>query len=165
MRFLTEAVDAIIQEIGGSRLGVRLSPMTPSNDMHDMDPQHLFEAAVRQLAKRDIAYVHIVEGSTGGDREFEQAGQTFDYRALKVAYRNAGGRGAWMVNNGYDREMAVRAVESGYADLVAFGRLFLANPDLVARLAGGHPLNPMRKDVLYGGGEVGYTDYPFLAEG
>lgn len=162
VRFLAEAVDAIAETIGGQRLGVRLSPMTPSNDVEDADPQALFEAAARALAGRDIAYVHIVEGSTGGRRDLQYGDKSFEYGALKAAYRAAGGRGAWMVNNGYDRAMALEAVESGYADLVSFGRLFLANPDLVARLAGDHPMNPMDKATIYGGGEKGYTDYPAL---
>ena len=102
-------------------------------------------------------------GSTGGDRNYLQGDVPFDYAALKAAYRNKGGKVAWMVNNGYDRDLALKAVESGYADLVAFGKLFIANPDLVERLREDSPLNAPDQATFYGGGEKGYTDYPTLA--
>jgi N-ethylmaleimide reductase len=99
-----------------------------------------------------LAFVHVVEGATGGARDNEP----FDYAALRERFR-----GAWMVNNGYDRAMAIAAIESGRADLVSFGRLFIANPDLVERLRSNEPLNPlMGPDTLYGGGAHGYIDYP-----
>ncbi|KCV29444.1 oxidoreductase, FAD/FMN dependent domain protein [Bordetella pertussis H934] len=85
------------------------------------------------------------------------------YAALKAAYRAAGGAGAWMVNNGYDISLAEQKLSSGQADLVAFGKPFIANPDLVARLRQGAALNEGDRDTFYGGGERGYTDYPALA--
>ena len=106
-----------------------------------------------------MAYVHVIEGATGGPRELPE--RPFDYAALRLAYRNAGGHGAWMVNNGYDRSLAEQALAQG-ADLVAFGRPFIANPDLVRRLREQAPLNALDKTTLYGGGAVGYTDYPAL---
>ena len=87
----------------------------------------------------------------------------FDYEALHKAYRDAGGRGAWMVNNSYDKALAEEAVTSGRADLVAFGRPFISNPDLVERLRTGAPLAKADKTTFYGGGAKGYTDYPALA--
>ena len=84
-----------------------------------------------------------------------------DYVALRTAYREAGGKGAWMVNNGYDQAMAENAVRHG-DDLVAFGKLYIANPDLVARLKQGGPFNQGNQKTWYGGGSVGYTDYPPL---
>ena len=84
-----------------------------------------------------------------------------DYEALRRAYRDAGGTGAWMVNNGYTLELANQALAEG-ADLVAFGRPFIANPDLVDRLRVGGPFNTVERATLYGGGEHGYTDYPTL---
>ena len=158
-RLLLEVTRAITDAIGGGRVGIRLSPVTPANDIVDSDPQPLFEYVVKQLAPLDLAYVHIIEGSTGGPREVE--GRPFDYAALKAAYRAAGGQGAWMVNNGYDKALAEQAVQDG-ADLVAFGRPFIANPDLVRRLREGAPWNALDKATLYGGGEKGYTDYPTL---
>ncbi len=158
-RLLLEVMQAVVSEIGGGRTGIRLSPVTPANDIHDPEPQALFEHVVRALAPLGLAYVHVVEGATGGARDVE--GRPFDYAALRRAYRDAGGRGAWMVNNGYDATMAGQAL-AGDADLVAFGRPFIANPDLVERLRRGAPLNPVDVATFYGGGEKGYTDHPTL---
>jgi N-ethylmaleimide reductase len=158
-RLLLEVMQAVVGEIGGGRTGVRLAPVTPANDIHDPEPQPLFEYVVRALAPLGLAYIHVVEGATGGAREVE--GRPFDYEALRRAYREAGGRGAWMVNNGYNADLATQAVGGG-ADLVAFGRPFIANPDLVERLRTGAPLNAPEVATFYGGGEKGYTDYPTL---
>ena len=158
-RLMLEVARAVADAIGGSRTGIRLSPVTPANDVHDTQAQPLFEYIVKQLAPLGMAYVHVIEGATGGPRELPE--RPFDYAALRLAYRNAGGHGAWMVNNGYDRSLAEQALAQG-ADLVAFGRPFIANPDLVRRLREQAPLNALDKTTLYGGGAVGYTDYPAL---
>ena len=158
-RLLLEVMQAVVGEIGGGRTGVRLAPVTPANDIHEPEPQPLFEYVVRALAPLGLAYIHVVEGATGGAREVE--GRPFDYEALRRAYRDAGGRGAWMVNNGYNADMATQAVGAD-ADLVAIGRPFIANPDLVERLRTGAPLNAPEVATFYGGGEKGYTDYPTL---
>ena len=159
-RLLLEVTRAIVDEIGGGRTGIRLSPVTPANDIVDENPQPLFDYVVRELGKLGLAYVHIIEGATGGPRELPD--RPFDYAALKAAYRAAGGKAAWMVNNNYDRPMADQAVAEG-DDLVAFGRPFISNPDLVRRLREKAPLNTLDKATLYGGGAKGYTDYPALA--
>ncbi len=159
-RFPLEVVRAVVAEAGGGRTGIRLSPVTPANGISDADPQPLFEYLVRQLAPLGLAYVHVVEGATGGPREVE--GRPFDYEALRRAYREAGGTGAWMVNNGYDAALADQSLAHG-ADLVAFGRPFISNPDLVERLRTGAALTPADRATFYGGGEKGYTDYPTLA--
>ena len=158
-RLLVEVAQAITAEIGGGRTGIRLSPVTPANDIVDADPQPLFEYVVRQLAPLGMSYLHLIEGATGGPRDVE--GRPFDYAALKTAYRQAGGQGAWMVNNAYTRALADEAVAGG-ADIVAFGRPFIANPDLVERLRRNAPLNEVNRATLYGGGAEGYTDYPAL---
>jgi len=162
-RLLVEVMDVITAEIGARRVGIRISPVTPANDASDDQPQPLFTYVVQQLARYDLAYVHIVEGATGGPRDYQQGPQPFDYAGLKAAYREAGGKGAWMTNNGYDRQLADRMVESGEADLVAFGRPFISNPDLVRRLRENAPLAEGDRATYYGGGEKGYTDYPALA--
>jgi N-ethylmaleimide reductase len=108
-----------------------------------------------------LAFVHVIEGSTGGPRDHQQGPAPFDYAALRQTYRDAGGQGAWMVNNGYDLPLANQALAEG-ADLVAFGRPFIANPDLGARLKQGGPFNTVDRATLYGGGEAGYLDYPTL---
>ena len=158
-RLLVEVMQAVTTAIGGGRVGIRLSPVTPANDIVDADPQPLFDHVVRQLAPLGLAYVHVIEGATGGPRELPD--RPFDYAALKAAYRAAGGTGAWMVNNGYDLPLAQQALAGG-ADLVAFGKAYIANPDLVARLKAGGPFNEPDKMTFYGGGEKGYTDYPTL---
>jgi N-ethylmaleimide reductase len=162
-RFLFDVADAIVDEIGAGRTGIRLSPVTPANDAADPHPQPLFDHVAQRLAAYGLAYIHVIEGATGGARDFRQGDQPFDYDAFKAAYRNAGGAGAWLVNNGYDKELAERAVAEGHADLVAFGKLFLANPDLVRRFREGVALNEPDKATFYGGGAKGYTDYPAVA--
>lgn len=161
-RLMLEVSRAVADAIGPGRVGLRLSPVTPSNDIHDSKPQPLFEHLAHQLAPLGLAYIHVIEGSTGGPRQLDD--RPFDYAAFKAAYRNAGGRGAWMVNNGYDRTTAQEAVASGAADIVAFGRPYISNPDLVARLERNAPLNAWDRATFYGGGEKGYTDYPALDE-
>ncbi|TCV93239.1 N-ethylmaleimide reductase [Luteibacter rhizovicinus] len=152
-RLLREAVAAVASVAGAGRTGVRFSPVTPSNDIRDSRPQALFERAVDHLAPLGLAYIHVVEGATGGDRHVEP----FDYAALRARFG-----GTWMANNGYDTGMANAALASGYADLIAFGRSFISNPDLVRRLREGAPLNKLNPATLYGGGAEGYTDYPAL---
>jgi N-ethylmaleimide reductase len=161
-RLLVEVMSAIASEIGGNRTGIRLSPVTPANDAQDPHPQPLFEHVVHQLAPLGLAFLHIIEGATGAARNHQQGNTAFDYAALRKAYRNAGGQGAWMVNNSMDKTLAVQALAEG-ADLVAFGKLFIANPDLTRRLREDTPLNELVRATLYGGGAAGYTDYPALA--
>ncbi len=159
-RLLLEVVRAVTGEIGGGRTGLRISPVTPANDISDEDPQALFEYLMRELAPLHLAYIHVIEGATGGPRDI--ADRPFDYEALRQAYRDAGGTGAWMVNNGYDKALAGQALAKG-ADLIAFGRPYIANPDLVERLRQGAAMNTPDKATFYGGGAKGYTDYPALA--
>jgi N-ethylmaleimide reductase len=158
-RLLLEVMREVTEEVGRDRVGLRLSPVTPANDIVDADPQALFDHVVRELAPLGLVYLHLIEGSTGGPREVPD--RPFDYDSMRQAWREAGAKGAWMVNNGYDREMAQAALAHG-ADLVAFGRPFISNPDLVHRLKENAPLAPLEKATLYGGGAKGYTDYPTL---
>ncbi|TBO32570.1 alkene reductase [Aquabacterium lacunae] len=155
-RFLLEVMAAVTAEIGAHRTGVRISPVSPVNDSNESNPQPLFEHVVRELAKINPVYVHVVEGFTGGPRD----NAPFDYEAIRALYK-----GVWMVNNGYTRDMAIEAIANGKADLVSFGRAALTNPDLPRRFKEGAPLNELFKDApLYGGqGAHGYTDYPALA--
>ena len=154
-RFLVEVVQAVADEIGADRVGVRLSPVTPASDSHDSDPQPLFERAVERLDPIGLAYLHVIEGATGGPRDIAP----FDYAALRAKFH-----GGWIVNNGYDRALAQRTVRDGKADAVAFGMDYIANPDLVRRLREDAPFNEANRDTLYGGGAAGYTDYPTLDE-
>ncbi len=154
LRFAKEVIEAVVAIAGPDRTGIRISPVTPSGDAFDSDPQAVFSALVDAIDAAKLVYVHVIEGATGGPRE----NIPFDYKALRARYH-----GAWIVNNGYTKETAVEAIASGYADLVAFGKLFLANPDLVERFRTGAPFNDLDKDHMYGGGAEGYTDYPFLS--
>ena len=150
-RLILEVTKAVAKAIGADRLGVRLSPVSPSGDSKDSNPQALFNHVVEGLNPLGLAYLHVVEGATGAARDYAP----FDYQALRDRFD-----GVWMVNNGYDRKMALEAVASGRVDLVSFGRLFIANPDLVRRLEENAPLNPlMARETLYGGGAHGYIDY------
>lgn len=158
-RLLLEIVRAVVDTVGGGRVGIRLSPVTTANDIADDNPQQLFDYVVHHLAELELAYIHVIEGATGGARELPD--RPFDYASLKAVYRRAGGSGAWMVNNGYTAELAEQALEQG-ADLVAFGRPFISNPDLPQRLRTGAALALADRATFYGGDARGYTDYPAL---
>jgi N-ethylmaleimide reductase len=153
MRFALEVTEGIISEIGAHRTGIRLSPVSPANGRLDSSPVDLYFSLVHELDRLNIAYIHLVEGATGGARDV----QDFDYGALRHQFK-----GAWMVNNGYTRDMAIKAISTDYADLVAFGKLYIANPDLVERFKQDAELNSLDQTTLYGGTEKGYTDYPTL---
>ncbi|PJD91497.1 MAG: alkene reductase [Legionella sp.] len=152
LRFALEVVSAVIMAIGAHRTGIRLSPVSTANGAVDSAPYPLYQQLVEELDKVQLAYIHVIEGVTGGSIEVPDG---FDFQALRAKFR-----GAWMVNNGYDRQRAIDAIRSGYADLVAFGKPFIANPDLVQRLADNAPLNQPDPITFYGGGAKGYTDYP-----
>jgi N-ethylmaleimide reductase len=158
-RLLLEVMQAVVAEIGADRTGLRLSPVTPANDaQQDSDAQGLFNFVVEQLAPLKLAFIHVIEGATGGPRDVAP----FDYAALRARFKHGHEHGAWIVNNGYTRAMAIDAVGGGAADLVAFGKPFISNPDLVRRLRDDAPLAELNKLTLYGGGAEGYTDYPPL---
>ncbi len=158
-RFLLDVVRAVAGKIGAGRTGLRLSPVTPANDAgQDSNPTALFQHVMDQLAPLKLAYLHLIEGATGGPRDVAP----FDFEALRQRYKAAHPDGAWMVNNGYSRQMAIDVVAAGHADLVAFGKPFISNPDLVRRLLVDAPLNAPKKELFYGGGAEGYIDYPTL---
>jgi N-ethylmaleimide reductase len=157
MRLLLEVVDAVAAEVGADRVGVRISPENAFNDIDDSDPVALFMAVAKALSGKGLGYLHVIEGNLAarpGDPP-----STFDYAALKAAFG-----GVYMPNNGFDRARADEAIANGRADLVAFGKLFLANPDLVTRFLFDAPLNAPDDKTFYGGDHHGYTDYPLLAD-
>ena len=163
-RLMLEVMAAICEEIGADRTAIRLSPVTPANGVDEPHPQPLFDYVASQLGKMGLAYIHIIEGSTGGPREVE--GRPFNYAQMKAAFKaseaaNGTSHAAWMVNNGYDVAMAEAAIPAD-ADLDAFGRPFIANPDLVARIASGAAWQALDRKTLYGGGAAGYIDYPTI---
>ncbi|KTD67020.1 NADH-dependent flavin oxidoreductase, Oye family [Legionella steelei] len=154
LRFALEVTTAVVSEVGAHRTGIRIAPVSHANGVTDTSPAAVFFPLVQELSRFNLAYVHVIEGETQGARAF----YGFDFHALRKAFD-----GPWMVNNGYTLEMATEAVASGYADLVAFGRYFIANPDLVTRFKKNVPLNEPERATLYGGGVKGYTDYPFYS--
>ncbi|AOO83890.1 alkene reductase [Bosea vaviloviae] len=155
VRFALEAVAAVSKVFGKGRVGIRISPVSPANDARDSDPQALFTYLVTKLSEQGIAFIHVVEGATREARDY----LPLDYGALRRAFK-----GGYIANNGFNRELAIETVEKGEADAIAFGRLFIANPDLVARLERNAQLNEPDLATFYGGDAKGYTDYPALAD-
>lgn len=151
-RIVFEILDGLLTVWDAGRIGLRLSPFATFNDVSDSDPVGLYTPLIQRLNSYGLAYLHMVEGETGGARDG-------DFEALRKLYT-----GTYMANNGYDRETALARTASGEADLVAFGRHFIANPDLVDRLAADAPLNEGNPETFYGGGDEGYTDYPVLEQ-
>lgn len=150
-RLMLEVTAAVATEIGADRTGIRLSPVSPANGVSTSDPQAQFDYIVGKLDDIGIAYIHVIEGATGGPRDVAP----FDFAALRKAFR-----GTYIANNGYDLDLARAHLADGSADLIAMGRPFIANPDLVERLQAGAALAQIDPATLYGGGAEGYTDYP-----
>lgn len=158
-KLLLEVVDAAISVWGAGLVGVRLSPYGTFNDMKDSDPIALFSYVLQELEKRRIAYVHLIEPratSAGGDDKINEA--AIDAAKLFKKLFN----GVLISAGGYNSTNAKEAVESGLADAIAFGRLYISNPDLVKRVKEEKELNKYDRATFYGGGEKGYVDYPFL---
>jgi N-ethylmaleimide reductase len=153
-RLLLEVVAAVTSAVPAERVGIRISPISPANDLADSDPKALFSYVVEQLNRYQPVYLHVVEGATGGPREVENG---FDLQILRNLFK-----GLYIANNGYDLAMAAKAREANLADIVAFGRPWIANPDLVERLKHNAELAAFNPATLYGGGAAGYTDYPAL---
>lgn len=149
-RFLNEVTCAVTSVWGGGKVGVRLSPVNPFNDMSDSAPLETFTQAARGLNDYGLAYLHVLEPlNHEGDPVTP---------AIREVFRRP-----LIVNGGYTRETADDAISAGAADLVAFGVPFISNPDLPQRFAQNAPLNPPDRTTFYGGGAEGYTDYPALS--
>lgn len=152
-RLLLEVVSAVSKVWGSDRVGVRISPINPFNDIRDSHPQALFNHVADALGPFGLAYLHVIEVGIAGE-----ALQGFDFDELRRAYR-----GNYMANGGYDKARGNAAIASGHADCVAYGVPFIANPDLVERFRIDAPLNPADQSTFYGGTDKGYTDYPAIA--
>lgn len=155
-RLLGEILDGLKSVWAPERIGVRFSPFSHAGGAEPGNPIETYLAAIGHAERAGVGYIHMVEGETGGPRTMS----AHDLARLQGAFT-----GVYMANNGYDRQMAIDAVDHGTADLICFGRPYVANPDLVARLAGDCALNPIDNDTLYGGGAKGYTDYSPLPVG
>lgn len=154
-RLLLEVTQAVAREIGAERTGVRISPVSPANGISCSDPQAQFDYIADELNALGVVYLHVVEGATGGPRDVAP----FDYGSLRRRFSNT-----YIANNGYGLDLAATQLAQGHADLFAFGRPFIANPDLVQRLKTGAALAQLDPATLYGGGAQGYIDYPALAD-
>ena len=155
-RLLLEVAKVVTAEIGAERTGIRISPVSPANDVgQDSNPKALFDYIVDGLSALKLVYLHVVEGATGGPRD----NVPFDFAALRKRFS-----GAYIANNGFDLALAEKTLAAGNADLIAFGVPFIANPDLAERLKAGAELNKPDKATFYGGDAKGYTDYPTLAQ-
>lgn len=150
-RFLGEVLGTVMYAWDAQHVGVRLSPENTFNSITDSDPQKLFNYVTEQLGRINLAYLHIVEGDmVNGSRKL-------DYVSFKNNFS-----GHYMANFAYNFDKAQQAIKEGLADSVAFGALYIANPDLVERFKLGAELNTPNPETFYGGDEVGYIDYPFL---
>ena len=157
IRFTLEVINAAISVWGKGRVGIRLSPVTAANNATtDSNTQATYGALVEALAERGIAFVHFIEGNTGGARDLKD----FDFAWAKKTLSASGV--AYVGNNKYDRAMAIDAVLHGAVDAVAFGVPFIANPDLPERLKRDASLNAANPKTFYSAGSEGYTDYPTL---
>lgn len=161
VRFLLEIVDEVGSAIGKDRLAVRLSPFGQYGGIHDSNPRELFTFVIRELSKRRIAYLHVIEGRGS------EMGLTDELH--KTALNNAelfrpAFDGPFISAAAYTPTSAAQAVENTHADAIAFGRLFIANPDLVRRIREDLPLNTFDRSTFYGGAEHGYTDYEFYRQ-
>jgi N-ethylmaleimide reductase len=160
-RFLVEVAQAVVGVWGGGRVGVRFSPFGSFGDMSDSHPEELFSLAVVKMGALGLAYIHLVE-----PRQDESLGldiSRWGSKSIGSVFRDKF-PGRIIAAGGYTGESAESAIAAGDVDAVAFGRNFIANPDLPKRLAVGAALNPYHRDSFYGGTEKGYTDYPFLAQ-
>ena len=151
-RFLLEVTEAVIGVWGADRVGVRLSPLGDFNHMSDSDPEATFGYAAEALGRLGLAYLH------GAALVGSHDPSTREHRMAALLKEKFGG--TLLLNGGFDKASGDTVVASGLADLVAFGALFLANPDLPERFAEGAPLNPPDRGTFYGGGARGYIDYP-----
>jgi N-ethylmaleimide reductase len=146
-----DVLSAVLESWEPARVGVRISPENSFNDIRDSDPQTTFDFVARALSGKGLGYLHVVEGEMMGGES------SVDYQQLSEHFD-----GYYMANCGYDKARAGSAIASGAADMVSFGQLFLANPDLVQRFKTDAELNTPDPDTFYGGDEQGYTDYPPL---
>ncbi|GAB6140468.1 alkene reductase [Methylosoma difficile] len=153
-RLLQEVTQAVVDVWGADKVGLRLSPSGTFNDMSDSDPTALFTYVVEQLNSFNLAYLHLVDAL---ESDIRHGAKVVDLAVLRAAYQ-----GCLLVCGGYDQARGHQAIADGLADAVAYGELYIANPDLVGRFKQNAPLNKPDASTYYGGDEHGYTDYPFL---
>jgi N-ethylmaleimide reductase len=159
-RFVLEVVEACCSAIGSDRIGIRLSPSGSNQGMFDSNVVGLYEYLIQKLNDFDLAYLHLMEPYAPLDPPEKYA----HYLKVVTVYFRKYFKGTLITNVGYNYNSGNEILEEGYADLVAYGKLFISNPDLVNRFAQHAPLNPWDKETFYYGGEKGYIDYPVLPD-
>jgi len=158
-RLLLDVVEAVASVFGGDHVGVRIGPSGTFNDMHDSDPHKTFGYVADALNRFGLAYLHVIEPRIKGSDEIGSDLQPVAVKELRKIFK-----GPIIAAGGFDGAGAEAVIASGDADLVAFGRSFIANPDLPSRLKNHQPLNPYNRDTFYDGGTEGYIDYPAYAQ-
>ena len=158
VRFLLEVTQAAIDVWGANRVGVRLSPYGIANGSGEAEPMPLYTHAIEQLNPLGLAYLHFIEPRSSGSGRAEVNWQGVP--SAMVLYRPIW-KGVLITAGGFTGEAAEAAIAQGHADSIAFGRIFISNPDLPLRLRHGYPLTPYDRRTFYGGDAAGYTDYPF----
>lgn len=159
-RFLLEATRAVVSVWGSNKVAVRLGPSGEFGDMSDSDPAGLFTYVAAELAKLNLAYLHLIEPRVVGNEDDSSKDQApVAAQTIRKVYQ-----GTIIAAGGFKRDTAEAVLQAGDADLVAFGRDFIANPDLPERLRRDLPLNAYDRPTFFGGTEIGYTDYPFHSE-
>jgi N-ethylmaleimide reductase len=157
-KLVLEVLNDIIPVWGSGKVGIRLSPYGEFNDMKDSDPVKLFTYLIEKLNSLNLSYLHLIEPratSAGGSDQIAQDAPSTGKLFGKLF------KGKVVLAGGFNKDNATTAIEQGEADAVAFGRIFIANPDLPKRLANDLPLTPYDRATFYGGAAKGYTDYPF----
>ncbi|MFZ2155939.1 MAG: alkene reductase [Bradyrhizobium sp.] len=160
-RLLLEITQAAVEVWGANRVGVRLSPYGIANDSGELDPMPLYTHVVQSLNPLGLAYLHFIEPRSSGAGRAEVNHQNVP--SAMVLFRPIW-RGVLIAAGGFTGEAADAAIAAGHADAVAFGRIFISNPDLPRRLREGLPLTPYNRATFYGGEAAGYTDYPVYGE-
>lgn len=160
-RLLLEVTQAAIEVWGANRVGVRLSPYGIANDSGESDPMPLYTHVVNAFNPLGLAYLHFIEPRSSGAGRAEVNWQNVP--SAMVLFRPIW-KGVLIAAGGFSGEAAEAAIAHGHADAVAFGRIFISNPDLPRRLRHGFPLTPYNRATFYGGEEAGYTDYPVYDE-
>jgi N-ethylmaleimide reductase len=160
-RLLLEVVDAAIGVWGADRVAVRLSPYGVANGSGEPDPMPLYSHGIGALDELGLAYLHLIEPRSSGAGRAEVNHQNVP-SAMQLFRPHW--RGVLISAGGFDGASAEAAVAAGHADAIAFGRYFISNPDLPARIRHGVPFTPYNRATFYGGGAAGYTDYPFHDE-
>ncbi|KAK9864281.1 hypothetical protein WJX84_000448 [Apatococcus fuscideae] len=160
-KFCLEVVKAVVEEVGSERVGIRLSPFTEFMGAHDSDPYKLFDYLIPELNKFKLLYVHMVEPRMDKNMNIQEVdSQKVNLTGFRKAFK-----GTFIAAGGYDRENGMLAIETDHTDLVAYGRPYIANPDLPRRFELDAPLTPYDRNTFYTQDQVkGYTDYPFLDE-